>query len=60
MTRDSDAVIEERLETMIALMQQMVALELFERGLSREDIGKHLHVAKAKVVEMLRGVDKGE
>lgn len=50
--------IEEKLDIVIGLLQYLVALELTQRGVPQSTIGKHLHVAKSTVVEMLRGVEK--
>jgi DNA-binding MarR family transcriptional regulator len=50
--------MEEKLDKVIYLLQYLVALELQRSGVTQSTIGTHLHVAKATVVEMLRGVDK--
>lgn len=47
---------EEQLDKVIALLNQSVAIQLYEKGCSMEQIGKHLHIAKATVVQMLKGV----
>jgi predicted transcriptional regulator len=52
--------VENKLDEVIGLLQYLVALELSKAGVPQSTIGKHLHVAKASVVEMLRGAtDKG-
>ncbi len=38
------------------LVQHLIAVELCLAGVSQEDIGKNLHVAKATVNEMVKGV----
>jgi predicted transcriptional regulator len=53
---DHDELIQKKLDTIIELLRQLVALELSRRGASREVIGKRLHVATATVVNMLKGV----
>jgi len=58
MTQDNNQNIEKKLDSIIALLQQLIALELSKRGVSKEVIGKRLHVAKSTVVEMLKGVKK--
>jgi|GEM_PF-2348099 len=47
-----------KLDTLIGLSRNMLALELWRSGASKEQIGKRLHVAKSTVVEMLQGVSK--
>lgn len=56
MASKTETLIERKLDTMILLAQHQLALDLFKAGVSKEDIGKHLHVAKAKVVAMLKVV----
>ena len=58
MTQDNNQNIEKKIDSIIALLQQLIALELSKRGVSKEVIGKRLHVAKSTVVEMLKGVKK--
>jgi predicted transcriptional regulator len=53
---DKDELIQKKLDTLIELLRQLVALEFSTRGVSQDVIGKHLHVAKAKVGEMLKGI----
>ncbi len=38
------------------LIKHLIAIELYLAGVSQEDIGKNLHVAKATVNEMVKGV----
>lgn len=58
MPKDTDQVIEKKLDVVIELLQRLLALELSKSGVTQEVIGKQLHVAKATVVEMLKGVRK--
>lgn len=58
MAQDNKKMIEKKLDTLIELLQQLLALELSRSGVTQEVIGKRLHVAKATVVEMLKGVNK--
>jgi Mn-dependent DtxR family transcriptional regulator len=58
MAQDNKKVIEKKLDTLIELQQQLLALELSRSGVTQKVIGKRLHVAKATVVEMLKGVKK--
>ena len=53
---DKDELIQKKLDTIIDLLRHLVALEFSERGVSRDIIGKRLHVAKSTVIEMLKGV----
>ncbi len=55
---DTNKAIEKKLEDVIVLLQHLVAIELSRSGATQEAIGKQLHVAKATVVEMLKGVKK--
>jgi len=57
MTTDSE-VIEPKLDTIISLLRQLLALELARSGVSKEAIGKQLHIAKATVVSMLKDIKK--
>lgn len=47
-----------KLDTIIELLQHILALELYKSGMSQEVIGKHLRIAKASVVKMVKGVRK--
>lgn len=58
MTKDDKQIIEKKLDAVIKLLQHLLALELAKSDVTQEVIGKHLHVAKATVVEMLKGVKK--
>lgn len=50
--------IEKKLDNIIELLQNLLALELYKNGLNMGMIAKRLHIAKARVVEMLKGIDK--
>ncbi len=58
MTKDTNQTIEKKLDVVIELLQHLVAVELTKSGVTQEVIGKRLHVAKATVVEMLKGLKK--
>lgn len=58
MAKNSNQTIEGKLDVIIELLQNLLALELSKRSVTQADIGKRLHVAKATVVEMLKGVKK--
>ena len=48
----------QKLDVVIELLQQSLAIELYKSGASKDVIGKHLHIAKASVVKMLKGVSR--
>lgn len=58
MPKSSDEVTHEKLDSIIALLQYLVALELQKSGVPQSTIGTHLRVAKSRVVDMLRGVGR--
>jgi hypothetical protein len=51
-----NAVLEKKLDTVIELLQYLVALDMAREGTPKQAIAKHLHLAKATVVSMLQGV----
>lgn len=57
MKKDEGETVE-KLNLIIELLRQSLAVELYKSGASKEVIGKHLHVAKASVVKMLMGVSR--
>lgn len=58
MSSDNKISIEKKLDTLIAIAQQQLALDLYRSGMSKEEIGKQLHIAKSKVVSMLKGIER--
>lgn len=56
MDKGASAKLEKRLDTIIGLLQHILALQLATRGVRQTEIGKHLHVATAAVGKMLKGV----
>lgn len=48
----------QKLDLIIELLKQSLAIELYKSGASKDVIGKHLHMAKASVVKMLKGVNR--
>ncbi len=52
--------ISQKLDSIIDLLKQSLAIQLYKSGASKEVIGKHLHIAKASVVTMLKGVTREE
>jgi hypothetical protein len=53
---DNGQAIQEKLDTIIELLQSLLALELSRNRVPRDIIGKRLHVAKSTVVKMLKGI----
>ena len=49
---------EQKMDIVIQLLQHLVAVQLFQSNVPKGDIAKHLHVAKSKVVKMLKYVSK--
>ena len=58
MSRKPNNTVEEKLDEAIGLLQHLLALELAREGVTQQAIAKHIHVAKATVVNMLNGVKK--
>jgi hypothetical protein len=48
--------LEQKLDVVIVLLQHLVALEMAREGTPKQTIAKHLRLAKATVVSMLKGV----
>ena len=42
----------------VRLLQTLVARDMARSGVTQEEIGKHLHIAKAEVGPMVRGIKK--
>lgn len=58
MDRNSQEGLGEKLDEISSLLQHLLALELSKSGVSTADIAKHLHIAKASAVKLLKGVKK--
>jgi predicted transcriptional regulator len=58
MTAANVESLEKKLDTMIELLQHLLALELSKNAMSHDEIRKRLHVGKATVNNMLKGVKK--
>ena len=54
----NDPVLEKKLDTVIDLLQNLLALELSKQALTRDEIRKRLHVGKGTVNTMLKGIGK--
>lgn len=50
--------MEEKFDTLIEIMQNLLALELYKSGVTMDLICKRLHIGKGKAVEILKGVQK--
>lgn len=55
---ENNNVIEKKLDVLIEIMQQMLAIELSKQGMTHEEIRQRLHVGKATVNEILKGIKK--
>jgi Mn-dependent DtxR family transcriptional regulator len=60
MRATNEDLVAAKLDTLIGLSRNMLALELWKSGATQEEIAKRLHVSKSTVVEMLRGVEKAK
>ena len=58
MAKDANELVARKLDIVIGLLQHLLVLELSKNGVTQEQIGKHLHVAKSTVVKMLQGIKK--
>ena len=50
--------INKNLATIVELLRQLLAIELYKNNVPKDIIGKRLHVAKAAVVENVKGHKK--
>lgn len=48
--------VEQQLDTIIDLLKQIIVFQLAEKKVPHQTIGKHVHLAKASVGQMLKGV----
>lgn len=55
MARKPNTTIEQKLDEAIGLLRHLLALELAREGVTQQAIAKHIRVAKATVVNMLKG-----
>jgi len=58
MASGSRQTIERKIDVLVELLQNLLAIELSNNGVTQEQIGKRLHIAKSRVVEMLKGVKR--
>ncbi len=56
MNEKSEKNLNEKLDRIIELLQQLIALELSKRGATHQAIGKSVKVAKSTVGKMLAGI----
>ena len=57
---ENSTAIEQRLDVLIDLTRQRLALELAKSGLKQTEIGKRLHIATKTVNGMLKGIEKSK
>lgn len=55
---ENSSAVEQKLDVLIDLARQLLALELAKSGLKQTEIGKRLHIATKTVNSMLKGVGK--
>jgi hypothetical protein len=60
MRDEHEKMVQKRLDGIVELLKLLAAIELNDRGVKHQIIGKRLHIAKAKVGELLKGVAKGD
>jgi predicted transcriptional regulator len=58
MAKTPPSPFEDTMNEMVRLLRTLVARDMARAGVTQEDIGKHLHVAKAEVGPMVRGIRK--
>jgi predicted transcriptional regulator len=58
MPKSRDTTVEQKLDGAIVLLKHLLAIELAREGVGTQAIAKHLHVATATVVKMLKGVKR--
>lgn len=58
MTKTVKLTPDRKIDLAIGLLQHLLAVELYTKGVKQEVIAKHLHVATAKVNKMLHGVKR--
>ena len=59
MPKGPEKSIEQQLDTVIELLQCIVARDMARAGVTQQAIAKHLKKAKADVVRMVSGAKKG-
>lgn len=58
MDKNDNQKLEKKLNSIVELLQNLLALELFKSGATQDVIARRLRIAKASVVAMLKGVKK--
>ena len=58
MATNLDTLIVERLDTMVGLLQHLLALELKREGIPQSVIAKHIGIANAAAGALLKGTRK--
>lgn len=52
--------MDKKLDALIHLMRQSVAIQLYGNNATMDEISKNLHISKGSVVELLKGVKKSK
>lgn len=58
MAKEQREITQQKLDTIIQLLRHILAAQLYKHGVPQAEIAKHLHVATALVVKMLKGIKK--
>jgi len=58
MSKKTTPTAEQQSEEIIRLLRCLVARDMARAGVTQEDIGKHLKIAKAEVGPMVKGTKK--
>ncbi len=58
MAKEVTPGLEQKLDEVVRLLRCLVARDMARAGVTQEDIGKHLKIAKAEVGPMVKGVRK--
>jgi predicted transcriptional regulator len=60
MAKEATPGMEQKLDEVVRLLRCLVARDMARAGVTQEDIGKHLKIAKAEVGPMVKGLKKGQ
>ena len=58
MAKEVTPWMEQKLDEVVHLLRCLVARDMARSGVTQEDIGKHLKIAKAEVGPMVKGAKK--
>ena len=58
MAKDTNEIIEKKLDELIQLTKHGIAIQLFISGATMGEISKNLHISTVTLVPMLKGIKK--